>query len=176
VSHNLPPLELNRRQHAVPRVLALRVIEHLDVIEHILRGEMRKIKPRDFSDAMMREGQRRAANLTYLQRPATKYTTPALDAANRAAEGRSTPAREYSPEEERRSAAPVVQIPVRGARRPPAQDQVGDFRRAVGFEAALREGRSIPEKDAARLQWYRTHPDYKAGMMIFKQAGQAMFG
>ena len=38
MSHLLPPFELDRRQHAVPRMLALRVIEHLDVIEHILPG------------------------------------------------------------------------------------------------------------------------------------------
>jgi hypothetical protein len=32
----LPDFEVNGRQHAVVRVLALRVVEHLDVVEHVL--------------------------------------------------------------------------------------------------------------------------------------------
>ena len=32
------PLELEGRQHSVPCVLALRVVEHLDVVEHVLPG------------------------------------------------------------------------------------------------------------------------------------------
>ena len=32
----LPGFEVNGRQHAVIRVLALRVSEHLDVVEHVL--------------------------------------------------------------------------------------------------------------------------------------------
>ena len=31
-----PGFEFNRRQHAVVRVLALRVLEHLNVVEHVL--------------------------------------------------------------------------------------------------------------------------------------------
>ena len=38
MSNLVMPFELDRRQHPVPRVLALRVIEHPGVIEHILPG------------------------------------------------------------------------------------------------------------------------------------------
>jgi len=34
----LLPLELEGRQHSVPRVLALRIVEHLDVVEHVPSG------------------------------------------------------------------------------------------------------------------------------------------
>ena len=34
----LLPLEFERRQHSVPRVLALRVVEHLDLVEHVPPG------------------------------------------------------------------------------------------------------------------------------------------
>jgi len=142
----------------------------------VIRKEMRKIGPRDVMEASLRQADKRAASVTYFERPARQYSTPALDAAAEAAKARSTPVREYSPEEDRRAAAPVVQIPARGARRAPAQDQVGDFRRAVELEQAQRDGQPVAAADAAWLEWYRTHPDYKAGMMIFKQAGQAMFG
>lgn len=36
MSHLLPPFELDGRQHPVPRMFTLRIIEHLDVIEHVL--------------------------------------------------------------------------------------------------------------------------------------------
>tara|TARA_R100000963_G_C4553072_1_gene45173 strand:- start:124 stop:348 length:225 start_codon:yes stop_codon:yes gene_type:complete len=34
----LLPLEIDWRQHSVPRVLALRVVEHFDVVEHVPPG------------------------------------------------------------------------------------------------------------------------------------------
>ena len=34
----LLPLESNGRQHSVPRVFALRIVEHLDGVEHVLSG------------------------------------------------------------------------------------------------------------------------------------------
>ena len=34
----LLPFELDGRQHPVPDVFAFRVVEHLDVIEHVLPG------------------------------------------------------------------------------------------------------------------------------------------
>ena len=38
MSHLLPPFELDSRQHPVPRLLALRVMELRDVIKQILPG------------------------------------------------------------------------------------------------------------------------------------------
>ena len=38
MSHFLLPLEVSGRQHSVPGVFALRVVEHLDVVEYILPG------------------------------------------------------------------------------------------------------------------------------------------
>ncbi len=75
-----------------------------------------------------------------------------------------------------RTAAPVVQIPTRQQRRPTQSDQLGDFQRAVDLEDARAAGKALSEADAAWLRSYQTHPDYKAGMMIFKKAGRAMFG
>ena len=36
--HFLLPLELDGRQHPVPDMLTFRIVEHLDVVEHILSG------------------------------------------------------------------------------------------------------------------------------------------
>lgn len=38
MSHLLPPLEVDGRQYSVSGVLVLRVVENLDVVEHILPG------------------------------------------------------------------------------------------------------------------------------------------
>lgn len=149
--------------------------EHEKQATATIRAEMRKIGPRDVMEAALRQADKRASSVTYFERPATGYSTPALDAAATAA-GHQQPARDYSPEEQQRSAAPVVQIPTRQQRRAAQSDQLGDFQRAVDFEEALRAGRPLAEADAAWLRSYQTHPDYKAGMMIFKQAGRAMFG
>lgn len=140
-----------------------------------IRKEMRKIGPRDVMEAALRQANKRAATVTYFERPATPYSTPALQAAA-AALGQQQPAREYSAEETQRTAAPVVQIPTRQARRVTPTDQVGEFQRAVDLEDGLKTGRALSDADAAWLKSYRTHPDYKAGMMIFKHAGRAMFG
>lgn len=140
-----------------------------------IRKEMRKIGPRDVMEAVLRQADKRASTVTYFERRAISYSTPALDAAAAAA-GHQQPAREYSPEEQQRSAAPVVQIPTRQQRRPAQSDQLGDFQRAVDLEDARAAGKALSEADAAWLRSYQTHPDYKAGMMIFKKAGRAMFG
>ena len=140
-----------------------------------IRKEMRKIGPRDVMEAALRQADKRASTVTYFERPATSYSTPALDAAAAAA-GHQQPAREYSPEEQQRSAAPVVQIPTRQQRQAAKADQLGDFQRAVDLEEALQAGKALPEADAAWLRSYQHHPDYTAGMMIFKKAGREMFG
>lgn len=149
--------------------------EHEKQATSTIRKEMRKIGPRDVMEAALRQADKRAATVTYFERPATGYSTPALDAAAAAA-GHQQSARDYSAEEMQRTAAPVVQIPTRQQRRTSQTDQVGDFQRAVDLEEAAAHGRALSEADAAWLRSYRTHPDYKAGMMIFKQAGRAMFG
>lgn len=39
--HFLLPFELDGRQHPVPHMLTLRIVEHLDVVEHIRRASSR---------------------------------------------------------------------------------------------------------------------------------------
>ena len=149
--------------------------EHEKEATATIRKEMRKIGPRDVMEAALRQADKRASTVAYFERPATSYSTPALDAAAAAA-GHQQPPREYSPEEQQRAAAPVVQIPTRQQRRPTQSDQLGDFQRAVDLEDARAAGKALSEADAAWLRSYQTHPDYKAGMMLFKKAGREMFG
>lgn len=143
-----------------------------------LRKEMRKIGPRDFSDALRREGERKAANLIRLDRPATPFSTPALDAAKAALDGGVMPVRDYSAEETARVSAPVIQIPKRQAPQRPSANasQIELFQRAVDLEEVLAAGGTISAEDERWLTGYRTHSDYKAGMRIYRTRGRTMFG
>lgn len=163
------PVEVTMRVKAAQKAL---LKEETDRI----KGEMRKIKPRDFSDAMIRQGEKRGANLAYLERPATPFTTPALEAARAAAEGATPPTpTAYDPVVVATQLAEVVRMPT--PRRPIQQDQMQDhFRRAIDLEDEIVAGRQISEADAAWLKSYQQHPDYRGARRIFEIHGRRMFG
>lgn len=163
------PVEVTMRVKAAQKAL---LKEETDRI----KGEMRKIKPRDFSDALIRQGEKRAANLAYIERPATPFSTPALDAAKAALDG-ATPAAPtaYDPVVVATQLAEVVRLPA--ARRPIQQDRMQDhFRRAIDLEEAIAAGEPISEADAAWLRSYQQHPDYRGAKRIFEIHGRRMFG
>ncbi|WP_444462567.1 Mu transposase C-terminal domain-containing protein [Rhodobacter capsulatus] len=163
------PVEVAMRVKAAQKAL---LKEETDRI----KGEMRKIKPRDFSDALIRQGEKRAANLAYIERPATPFTTPALDAAKAALDG-ATPAAPtaYDPVVVATQLAEVVRLPAQ--RRLIQQDQMQDhFRRAIDLEEAIAAGEQISEADAAWLRSYQQHPDYRGAKRIFEIHGRRMFG
>ena len=138
-----------------------------------IRKEMRQIGPRDFSDAMRREGERRAANIARFERPGVEFSTPALEAA-RAASGQSaeTPA-DYDPAEAKRVLADVVSLaPRRPVQTSAPEDQ---FRRAIDLEEAIGRGEPIDDADAAWLRSYQQHPDYRGAKRMFKIHGRRMF-
>ncbi|WP_217991921.1 DDE-type integrase/transposase/recombinase [Rhodobacter maris] len=141
-----------------------------------IRAEMRKIKPRDFSDALQRQGEKRGANLAFIERPAQPFTTPALEAAREAAEGaKAAPAAPYDPVVVQTQLAEVVRMPA--PRRPIQQDKMQDqFRRAIDLEEAIAAGDPISEADAAWLKSYQQHPDYRGAKRIFEIHGRRMFG
>ncbi|AGH57973.1 integrase [Rhodovulum phage RS1] len=141
-----------------------------------VRKEMKKIRPRDFSDAMLRDGERRAANLTYLERPAVPFSTPALDAAAQAAADNAPKPTEYDPEKIRDQLAEVVKIPRPRRVRQVQEDPHDQFRRAVDLEEAMKRGDDVSEADAAWLRSYQKHPDYLGAMRIYRVHGRKMFG
>ncbi len=140
-----------------------------------IRREMKKIGPRDFADAMLREGARRAAKITAFERPATSYTTPALQAAQ-AASGQSAkaPAPDYDPAEMQRQLGEVVKISRHQKPAPAAQPDA--FRRAIDLEEAIARGEAVTDSDRAWLTSYQQHPDYRGARRIYDKQGRAMFG
>ena len=162
------PVEVTMRVKAAQK-------EHMARETAAIRKEMRKIKPRDFSDALLRQAEKKASNLTYLEQPATPYTTPALDAARAAAEGRKSAAADYDPEAVQQSLAEIVPIPA--PRRPPQPVRTErDFRYAIDLEEAIAAGRPISPEDAEWLRSYQRHPDYTGARRIYEIRGRAMFG
>lgn len=138
-----------------------------------IRKEMRQIGPRDFMEASLRQAQKRAASLTYLERPATPYSTPALDAALDAAKSGDPEVPAYTPEQSARASAAIIAMPPPKA--PPKTTPEQRFRRAIGLEAEIEAGRPIDDDDEAWLRGYRQGAEYKGWMKVFELKGEAMF-
>ncbi|WP_353429007.1 DDE-type integrase/transposase/recombinase [Paracoccus denitrificans] len=134
-----------------------------------IRREMRKIGPRTVSDALLREGERRAAGVVAFPQRSELVSTPALRAAAEAmVHGTSAPAAPAPDLDSRRSAvlgdlAPIPAQPVESA-----QDR---FKRALELEAALRAGRGVDPADEAWLRIYQKQPQYQAQKMMFEEFG-----
>jgi putative transposase len=140
-----------------------------------IRKEMRAIGPRDFMDAQIYQAEKKAAALTWLERPSTAYSTPALDAAQEALESGQMRVSDYDAAGTQERIAEVVRIP---SPRKPAAAKVSDdpFRRAIDLEEAIAAGESISDADAKWLRSYQQHPDYRGAMRIYQLRGRSMFG
>lgn len=134
-----------------------------------IRREMRKIGPRTVSDALLREGERRAAGVVAFPQRSELVSTPALRAAAEAmVHGTAAPAAPAPDLDARRAAAlgdlaPLPAQPVETAR--------DRFRRALELEASMRAGREIDPADEAWLRIYQQQPQYQAQKMMFEEFG-----
>lgn len=136
-----------------------------------LRKEMRAIGPREFMDAALHQARKRSASLTYLSRPSVPYSTPALEAAQEAAEASRPAISAYTPEQA--ASAAVIQMPAKptAPRTTPEQR----FRRAVTLDECIERGESIDADDEAWLRGYRMGAEYKGWMRVFEVRGHAVF-
>lgn len=140
-----------------------------------IRREMRKIGPRTVSDALLREGERRAAGVVAFPQPSTPVSTPAMRAAAEAVARGITPIAAASPDLDARRAALLGSNPVPMRPQPPSETPQQRFRRALEMEAALRAGHPVDPADEAWLRIYQQQPQYQAQKMIFEDLGAAMF-
>lgn len=141
-----------------------------------IRREMRKIGPRTVSDALLREGERRAAGVVAFPQPSTPVSTPAMRAAAEAVARGMQPSAPPPDLDARRAAVlgtPLAPTPIRPLALKESPQQ--RFRRALDLEAAQRAGHPVDPADAAWLRAYQQQPQYQAQRMIFEDLGAAMF-
>lgn len=137
-----------------------------------LRKEMRQIKPRDVMEAVRNQAKKKAASLVPFERPATLYTTPALDAARAAGAALVPQTQDYTPKEREQLTAAVISMPKAPAvpRLTPQQK----MRWALDLEDRIATGASVDPEEMARLQGFQETPDYRAWMKIIKKEGRQM--
>lgn len=138
-----------------------------------IRKEMRKIGPRDFMAATLSQARQRAASVIAFERPATPYSTPALEAAQEAVRASQPEVSAYTPEQAARAAAAVVSMPK--ARPAPKTTPEQRFRRALDIEARIERGEQIDTDDEVFIRGYRPSSEYRGWMRVFEKQGEAIF-
>lgn len=139
-----------------------------------IRRELRKIGPRTVSDALLRDGERRAAGVVAFPHRSEAVSTPALRAAAEALVKGAVAPSAPAPDLDARRAAVLADLAPRQAQA--VESPRERFKRALDLEAALRAGLPVDPADAAWLKAYQQQPQYKAQRMIFEDLGSAMFG
>jgi putative transposase len=134
-----------------------------------LRSDMRKIKPRDMVDVIVRQKAKDAGKLVEFPKREESYTTPGLDAAAEAAGTAAPPASSAttfsSPSnEDAKDIAPVHQLPETRQQR---------FRRARDLEVRLENNERIEMEEMRWLVGYQDNAEYRAMKEMFEEFGEA---
>jgi putative transposase len=129
-----------------------------------LRAGMRRIKPRDMAEAVLRQGALESGKLAIFPRPVEAHETPALAAAKEAL----SPIEEvkaYLAEKatEEAPSTSVVRLPETKQQR---------FKRALELEAAIARGERIPTDQALWLGGYQAGAEYAAFKALFEDYGE----
>lgn len=128
-----------------------------------LRADMRKIKPRDMVDAVVRRAAERAGKLVTFPRAHEAYSTPALEAAQEA----TAPTIISSTTNE---VAKIIE-PAAVTRLPESKQQ--RFKRALSLEADIAAGVAVASAEALWLGGYQLSPEYRAQQMMREEFGEA---
>lgn len=137
-----------------------------------IRKEMRQLKPRDVMEAVRNQAKKKAAALVPFERPATPYSTPALDAAKAAGAALIPQTQDYTPREREQLTAAVISMPKAPAA--PRLTPQQKMRWALDLEDRIAAGGSVDPEEMARLQGFQETPDYRAWMKIIKKEGRQM--
>ncbi|MCC3246182.1 DDE-type integrase/transposase/recombinase [Methylocystis sp. WRRC1] len=129
-----------------------------------LRADMKKIKPRDMVDVIVRNAARDAGKLVEFPKPVESYTTPGLEAAKAAVSDASTPV-----EAPAKPAATAIETHVH--RLPETRQQ--RYRRARELEARLANNERIDMEEMRWLVGYQTGAEYLAMKEMFEEFGEA---
>ena len=139
--------------------------EMLEAGTREIRAEMRKIQPRDFVNAIVRDAAIADGKLVEFPKRVENVSTPALEAARAALDDVPAPAQqEAAPLYQTPPAAPVVALPETKQQR---------FRRALNLEQRVADGLTISTEDALWLGGYQTGAEYKTMRVILEDFGEA---
>ena len=127
-----------------------------------IRQAMRKIGPRQVADAMRAAGQRRQGNLVAFPTRSETHSTPALDAAARAA-------RPDEPSPAPASAAPAFPPEPKVVALPETREQ--RFRRALDIEARMARGEPVEGRELLWLGGYRETSEARAMRQMLDEFG-----
>lgn len=144
--------------------------ELLEAGTAVLRADMRKIKPRDMVDAVVRRRAQDSGKVVAFPRPSTRHTTPALDAAVEALREIPSPLDPANPKALDRITLDDITHAMGVTMLPETKQQ--RFRRALALEAELAAGRSIATADALWLGGYQSGSEYLAQRAVFEDFGE----
>lgn len=136
-----------------------------------VRAEVKKIKPRDMIEAVLRQAAKDSGVLVELPRPTTAHTTPAIEAAAEAARGaEAAPAlapvpRTSAPADDFAEAPNVTRL--RTVETPQQR-----FRRALALEAAVAAGEPVTVEDAMWLGAYQAGPECRGMRSAYEDFGE----
>lgn len=131
-----------------------------------LRSDMRKIKPRDMVDVIVRKAAKDAGKLVEFPKREENFTTPGLEAAAEAAgiiQARALPISDQSVDA-KTEVAPVHQLPETRQQR---------FRRARELESRLENDGRLSTDEALWLGGYQAGAEYRAMKEMFEEFGEA---
>lgn len=142
-----------------------------------LRADMRKIKPRDMVDTIVRQAAIDAGKLVEFPKPTETYSTPGLTAAKAALEPPPAPA-PAAPTAEQCATLAAIEQDMAGSAPAATVTQLPEtkqqrFRRALHLERAIEAGEKIATEDALWLGAYRGGPEYRAMRVLFEDFGEA---
>jgi putative transposase len=131
-----------------------------------LRSDMRKIKPRDMVDVIVRKAAKDAGKLVEFPKREENFTTRGLEAAAEAAGIIQAPALPISDQsvDAKTEVAPVHQLPETRQQR---------FRRARELESRLQNDGRLSTDEALWLGGYQAGAEYRAMKEMFEEFGEA---
>lgn len=132
-----------------------------------LRSDMRKIKPRDMVDVIVRKAAKDSGKLVEFPKREKSYTTPGLEAAAEATGTIQAPPALPRPDQfvdEKSEVAPVHQLPETRQQR---------FRRARELESRLENNERLSNEEALWLGGYQAGAEYRAMKEMFEEFGEA---
>lgn len=133
-----------------------------------LRADMRKIKPRDMVDVIVRKAAADSGKLVEFPKRSEGYTTPGLEAA-----GEAVGSGQSAVESDRPPTADLPTAEAQSAVHQLPETRQQRYRRARELEARLDNNERIETDDALWLGGYQTTAEYSAMKEMFEEFGEA---
>jgi len=137
-----------------------------------LRSDIKKIKPRDMAEALLRREAQDNGTLLYFPRPSETHETPALTAASAAIAGEAVaPEPDNGAFESTEALIDAAMTHPKVVALPETRQQ--RFRRALEMDARLERGEPLTNEELLWLGGYREGSEWKALRQAFEDFGES---